>query len=141
CFLAYMMPRPRSRGKSGWGVPFHLTRAGAERLERSTAGFGDQCSTKLSYTPPGSHLSAGEGRPASGTGQRAAPTSPFADGAVILLLPRLLVNGMFALLAAELFQLEPVLPAGLLLGAVVPGAADGALEPDVFSHDFVPCPW
>ena len=25
--------------------------AGAERLELSTRGFGDRCSTKLSYTP------------------------------------------------------------------------------------------
>src|SRR5262249_16635682 len=50
------------------------------------------------------------------------------------LLPRFLVQGVLALLAAELLALQPVRPAGLLLGAVVAGAAHGALEPDVFAH-------
>jgi hypothetical protein len=29
----------------------HHSKTGAERLELPTAGFGDRCSTKLSYTP------------------------------------------------------------------------------------------
>src|SRR5947209_7811749 len=51
------------------------------------------------------------------------------------LLARFLVRGVLALLAAELLQREPVGPAGFLLGAVVPGAARRAFEPDVFTHE------
>src|SRR3954451_24075108 len=54
-----------------------------------------------------------------------------------LLLPRFLVRRVLALLAAELLQRQPVGAARLLLRAVVAGPAEGALEPDVFSHD---CP-
>src|SRR5262249_22523531 len=41
---------------------------------------------------------------------------------------------VLALLAAELLQLQPVGAARFLLRPVVPGAADTAFEPDVFSH-------
>src|SRR3954471_9430265 len=56
-----------------------------------------------------------------------------ADGSG-LLLPRFLVLGVLALLAAELLQLQPVGAARLLLGAVVPRLALLALQPDVFAH-------
>src|SRR3989304_191884 len=54
-------------------------RAGAEGLEPPTAGFGDQCSTKLSYAPLGcSNPRESLGRTArivtrGGTGDAAAP--------------------------------------------------------------------
>src|SRR5438552_502645 len=49
-------------------------------------------------------------------------------------LARFLVRGVLPLLAAEFLQLEPLGPAGFLLGPVVPAAADGALQPDIFTH-------
>src|SRR3954462_13395305 len=47
---------------------------------------------------------------------------------------------MFPFFPAELLQLQPVRPAGLLVRPVVPGRTHGAFEPDVFSHNLPPPP-
>jgi hypothetical protein len=44
------------------------------------------------------------------------------------------MGGVFAFFAAELFSLQAIRSARFLLGTIVPRAADGAFQPNVFAH-------
>ena len=96
--------------------------AGAERLELSTCGFGDRCSSQLSYTPAGSGFFTQQ------PGLRQAT------------LLGLLVHGVFPLKLAVFLLFKTAGSISFLLGRrIIPAFALRAFQCNDFTHLDSPC--
>src|SRR5688572_15696730 len=110
-----------------------LSRSGASRTLNLPLWRRLLC--QLSYAPVGFRMADSVGHVRNVPRLARCKRAPQNPPSETLFLPRFLVHGVLAFLPAELFQLEPVGAARLLVGPVVASTANSAFQPDVFPHE------